>query len=460
MGIEGDKTIEMSAITPLRFTGVSTFSEDFNSIVTRAVSIASLPIKQMQNQQSALLSKKQSLSGINSSLQGLSSAIEKLGQLGRTRALSVSSSNTTRVSVVADGLSETASYSITDITSIAKAASETSAAGFATANATAVHTGDSLELVVGGNTYALDLTGANHLNGLRDAINGSGAPVKATVLNTGSNYYLSVTANATGEQALEVRTTAGDPGSNILTSTNQGANAKFKLNGLDVEKTDNVVTDAIPGLTFTVLDKTAAAETVTLSATSSRGTLATALQAFVTAYNDTSAQLNQQIGKQAGLLSGDFIIGQATRTLRQVAGYQGGGDLVKSLADLGIELDRQGVMSFKSTTLYSLSTSAFKDAFNFLGSERTGFGGVSASLKQLSDPVTGFIKTQQDNYDASDRRIQQSLDATTLRIENMQLTLSAKLQQADALLAGLQSQQTALESAIKSVNLSTFGKQS
>ena len=68
-------------------------------------------------------------------------------------------------------------------------------------------------------------------------------------------------------------------------------------------------------------------------------------------------------------------------------------------------------------------------------------------------------KCQQDNYDASDRRIQKSLDDTTLRNENMQLTLSAKLQQADALLAGLQSQQSALESAIKAVNLSTFGKQ-
>jgi hypothetical protein len=107
-GVEGDKAIEMSAITPLRFTGVSTFSADFESIATRAVQIASLPIKQMQNEQSALLSKKQSLSGINSSLQGLSTAIEKLGQIGRTRALSVSSSNTTRVSVLADGLSEAA----------------------------------------------------------------------------------------------------------------------------------------------------------------------------------------------------------------------------------------------------------------------------------------------------------------------------------------------------------------
>jgi flagellar capping protein FliD len=143
-----------------------------------------------------------------------------------------------------------------------------------------------------------------------------------------------------------------------------------------------------------------------------------------------------------------------------VAGYQGDGDLVKSLADLGIELDRTGVMSFKSATLYSLSTSALSDAFDFLGSENSGFGAVSASLDQLSDPITGFIKTQQDNYDASDRRIQKSLDDTTLRIQNMQLTLSAKLQQADALLAGLQSQQLALDSAIKSVNLSTFGKQS
>lgn len=451
----------MSSLTPLRFTGISSFSEDFQSIMTRAVQIASLPIKQIQNQQGELITKKQSLTALNTNLQSLTSSVRGLGEIGRTRSLTVTSSNTTRVSVVNNGVTSNTVYSITDITSVAKAASENTVTGLATADATAVDSGDDqLELAFGGQTYALDLSsGGNNLNSLRDAINSSGAAVTATVLNTGSNYYLSVTANAPGATTLEVRTTAGSAASNILTADNQGANAVFKLNGLDVQKSDNVITDVIPGLTFTILDKTEDDETVTLSAVSSRGSMATALRGFVDAYNATVEKLNTQIGEQAGLLSGDYLVGQTSRTLRQLTGYRADSGTVATLADLGIELDRQGKMSFNSTKFYSLSTGAIDGAFEFLGSETTGFGALSRSLDELSNPISGFIKLQQNNYDATDLRLEKQVGDLTARIERMQAGLSEKLQQADALLATLQSQQKQLEASIKSVNFTLYGKQ-
>lgn len=451
----------MSAITPLRFTGISTFSEDFQAIMSRAVQIASLPIKQLQNEQGALITRKQSVTALNTNLQGLTDAVRSLGEIGRTRSLSVTSSNTTRVTVVNNGVTATTSYAITEITSVAKAASETTVTGLATADATAVDTDDTLELVFGNETFALDLTTAgNNLEGLRDAINEAGAGVTATVLNTGSNYYLSVTANAPGANALQVRRTAGDAGSNILTATNQGANAVFKLNGLDVEKSDNVITDVIPGLTFTIQDTTDEGETVNLTAVSSRGSMATALAELVATYNATVEKLNTQIGEQAGLLSGDHLIGQVSRTLRQLTGYTGESGAVKSLAELGIELDRQGKMSFNSTKFYSLSTSAIDGAFEFLGSETEGFGGMSATLDQLSNPISGLFRLQQNNYDAADLRMQKQVSDLVARVERMQSSLAFKLQQADALLAGLQSQQSQLETSLKSVNFVAYGKTS
>jgi flagellar hook-associated protein 2 len=452
----------MSSITPLRFTGISTFSEDFQAIMNRAVQIAALPIKQLQNEQSGLITKKQSLTALNTNLQSLTAAVEKLGELGRTRSLTVTSSNTSRVTVVNNGVAGATSYAITDIESVAKAASETSLTGLATPDTTAVDADDDLvELVVGSETYALDLSGgANNLDGLRDAINESGADVTATVLNTGSNYYLSVTANAPGATTLQVRRTAGDAGTNIVTATNQGANARFKLNGLQVEKSDNVITDVIPGLTFTIREETDEEETVNLIATSSRAGVSTALGDFVTAYNDTMSKLKLQIGENAGLLSGDFIVGQVSRVLRQVTGYQASSGTVTSLAALGIELDRQGVMSFDSTKLFSLGTSAVESAFDFLGTESTGFGGLSDKLAEISNPISGLIKTQQNTYDEADLRMQKQIDDLTARVERMQSSLSFKLQQADTLLAGLQSQQSQLEASLKSVSLALYGKQS
>ena len=43
------------SLTPLTFTGVSTYSRDFQTILNRATQIASLPIQQLQNQQKDLL---------------------------------------------------------------------------------------------------------------------------------------------------------------------------------------------------------------------------------------------------------------------------------------------------------------------------------------------------------------------------------------------------------------------
>lgn len=454
-----DKPIAMSAITPLKFTGISDFSADFQLILNRAVQIAALPVQQLQTQQSDLIAKKQSLTALNSSLQDLTSAVQSLGELGRTKSLSVSSSNANKVSVVNDGITTPAIYTITDITSVAKAASETTASGFATADSTAVDTDDSLELVVGDQTFTLDLSSyGNNLNGLRDAINAAGAGVTATVLNTGTNNYLSITAGSTGEQTLQVRTTAGDAGSNILTSSNQGANAKFKLNGLDVEQKDNVVSSVVPGLTFTILDVTTNNESIKITSASTRGDLATGLNTFVKAYNAARDNLRQHMGESASLLSGDYLIGEASRTLRDIAGYQGSGGTVKSLADLGVELDKNGVMSFNSTKFYTLSSSTIDSAFSLLGSASTGFGALSKKLDQLSNPVTGFIRTQQNNYDTADARIQKQVDDLTVRIGRMQVSMSEKLQQADTLLASLKSQQNMLDASIKSVNFSLYGK--
>jgi len=340
-------------ITPLTFTGISEFSDDFQTILDRAVSIASIPLQEMQAEQADLLTKKQLLTNIRTAVADLASSVSALGGIGENRALSATSSNTTRVTVTLNGATQAGSYTISDITSVARAASETTASGYATADATAVSTDGIMELVVGSNTYTVDLTaeGANNLNGLRDAINDLDAGVTASVLNTGTGdtpYYLSITATNTGAQTLQLRETAGEAGTNILTSDNQGANAVFKLDGLDITRSGNVINDVIPGLSFTIQSETDPDETVVLSLSSSRTAMANALSEMVTAYNAVREQVNAQIGETAGLLSGDFIVRQIQSDMRALASYQGSG-AIKGLTDLGIE--------FESATL---STGSFK----------------------------------------------------------------------------------------------------
>lgn len=452
------------SITPLKFSGISTYSADFQKIVDRAVSIASLPIKQMQNQQSDIILKKQSLTALNGTLQTFAGTIQDLASMGDSHAISVSSSNTSIVSVQMTGTPAATSYTITDITSVARRASESTVAGFADKDTTQVDADGTLQLVIGDETHTIDLTTyGNNLNGLVEAVNDLGAGVHASILNTGSDtdpYHLSLVAEDTGATTLQLRGTVDDANTNVITATNQGANAKFKLNGLQIEKTDNTISDVIEGLTFNILDTTSDSESVVIGLSTNRGTLATKLTAFVNAYNAAMSKVNANIGETAGMLSGDSIVGTTQRALRSVANYMGSSGTVKSLMDLGIELDKSGTMSFDTSKFYSLSSSTITAAFDFFGSATTGFGASFKTIDAISNGYTGTIAQQQVELDKSDKRMTAQIETISQRIQLMQESLNTKLQLADGLLSQLQSQQSMLDSSLKSLETSTYGKSS
>jgi flagellar hook-associated protein 2 len=452
----------LSTSAPPTLSGISKFASDFQSVLTRAVAIAQLPVTALQNRDADILQKEQQLSTLGVSVGDLGASLFALGSLAQNKALVASSSNSSVVSVQATGATAPATYTISNITSVASAASETSQSGYATSNATAVSSTGTLKLVVGSGSFTIHLTpSTNNLVGLRDAINNSGLGVTAAVLTTGTGAtpnYLSVSANNTGATTLQVidDPTLGGANANLLTNTNQGSDAIFKLNGLNVDKPGNTVSDVIPGATFTIASTTTGAAKVTLSLASDRTQLETALEDFATKYNAAVDAVNAQVGKSAGLLSGDFIVRQIQQDLRQVTSVKGSG-AIQSLSDLGIQLGSDGKIAFNTTTFNSLTDSQISSAFTFLGSTTTGLGGLSQQFSQLTDPTTGLIQGQQDSYAATDKRLQGNISDLNTRISRLQARLTAQLQTADALQAQLSAQQQTLSATIQSLNYSAFG---
>src|SRR6266849_5226381 len=309
-------------LTPLSFTGLSQFSNDFQTILTRAVSIAQLPIKAMQNQQSNLLQEKQLATSLENAVSDLASSLTNLGSVGSNQGLATSSSDTSKVVINGSSLTTPASYAITNISSIASAASATTATGYADATTAAVSSTGTMQLKINGVAVSPNISldaAHNNLNGLRDAINGLNAGVTASVIGTGTGatpYYLSISANSTGLNAI---TLFDDPaGANTQKALNgsSGANADFYVNGAHVTSQTNVFSNVIPGVTFTIVGQTSGAEAVTLSAASDSTQLSNALQDFVSKYNAVGALLNAQIGTAAGLLTGNSLIYNIQSELR------------------------------------------------------------------------------------------------------------------------------------------------
>jgi flagellar hook-associated protein 2 len=544
------------SIAPLTFTGVSTFSTDFQTILTRAVSIATLPVTALTNQQTNIQQEKVLAGSIGSAISDMSSSLGSLAALGTTKGMEVTSTAPSVVTATAAGGSSGATYAITKVTSIARAASETTLSGYAgqqyssaysaltgpsaqsltfkandssghsqttiinlaaglnaadastaintalagnltgitatagtgtisfsgnssssftvafgdvttgggfatdktttrTSVATPVSATGTLQLTIGTTTTPIVLgAGQNNLAGLSDAINKLNLGVTASVLTTGtgnSPNYLTLSANHTGLTVLTLQ----DGATSLLSATNQGANTVFKLNGLDVTKPGTVVDDVVPGVSFTFNGTTATDQSVSISLASDRTKLSTALQDIVSKYNQVSGLLNAQIGPAAGLLSGNSLIVQARQAMFSLVNSSGASSSVQSLTALGIDLSNSGVMSFNSDRFNALSDSQVADAYSFLGSATAGPAAMQSKFTQLSDPLNGTIQAQQNQWDATDKRISKQVDALTERINAMQVTLQSKLQIADTLLAGLSSQQNILSSSISSLNFTS-----
>ena len=79
--------------TPLVFTGISSFSSDFQTVLNRAVSIASLPLKTLQNNEADILTKKTVLGSLNTAVDALGTSVAALGTVAAISFSSVFMSN-------------------------------------------------------------------------------------------------------------------------------------------------------------------------------------------------------------------------------------------------------------------------------------------------------------------------------------------------------------------------------
>jgi flagellar hook-associated protein 2 len=442
-------------ITPLTISGVSKYSSDLQSILNRAVQIAQIPVTALQNKDSDLLQKKTLLSGLDSSISSFSDSLKSLSSVAGSQALTATSSNPNAVTVAATGATTPASYTIDSVTSAATAASERTLISYADSASDPVSANGTLDLVVGGTHNKFTLTN-NTLVGLRDQINSLGAGVNASILTTSGGNYLSISSNTTGATTLQLNDDPDGANTNLLTNTNQGTNGVFSLNGIPVSQPGNVVNGVLPGVTFTIQGATSSP--VTLSLSSDRSQLSSALESFVQNYNSLKQTVTAQVGENAGLLSGDTAITQIQTLLRQITSYTGTSGSIKSLADLGIEFDSTGQASFNQDTFNQLSDSQISDGFQFLGSAKTGFGTFGAQLDQFTDPVSGIIQTEVDGVDRADQSIQDQISTLNDRITLMQTNMAAQLEAADAALADLESQQNTVSASLQGLNLVLYGK--
>ncbi len=445
-------------LSPLTFTGISQYSQDFQTILQRVTTIASFPLNQLKNEKADIATKRQLTNELNGSVELFGKRLAELRDIAGQRAISASSSSS-KVSVTSVTADAPNSYQITEVSSIAKAASETSTASFANSSSTQVSASGNLRLTLGASTYNFSLSPAeNNLVGLRNKINGLNAGVTASILTVGAGEnYLSVAANGAGAKTLSLNEDPSGVNTALLTTANQGSNLNFKLNGVSVSRPFNQVNDLVPGVAFTINQTTVVNESISINLTSDRSKLSNAISGFVDAYNALQSKVGQQVGEKAGLLSGDVLVREAQEILRKSSGFGLGAGLIKNWSDLGVSFEQSGAITLDSAIFNALSEAQITDSFNFFGGT-TGLGSLTSRSDGFTDAINGMAKLQINQYDRTDSRLTNQISSLEDRIEVLRSNYLQKLQVADALLGNLESQKNIVGASIDSLNLVLYGK--
>lgn len=453
-----------STATPITFNGLSQYASDFQAILNRQVSIAQLPLQQLQNQQTTLLQSQAALIALAPEVASLGNSIDALSALGSGQGLVANSSDSTIVTAVNNGDTSNATYTISNVTALAAPASETSLSGYADATTATVSTSGNVNLVYGVNTYNISLTpSTNNLNGLAAAINKLNVGVNATVLTTGTGAtpdYITLSASSPGKTTLQLQEVpaSGLP-VDLISASNQGLNSAFDLNGLPVITSSNTINGVIPGLTFTLQGKTTGTQTATISLAPDATSLSSALQSFAQSYNALATQVAGQVGTGAGALAGNSLVYELSSDLQQVSSYHGAGS-IGSLADLGLTFnDSTGQLTYDSSVVGGLSASQLQGAFTFLGTASSGFGSLAGVFTQLGDPTTGVIGQQVTADTAQNGTLEDKINTLNTQLAAFQANLTARLTKADEAVSELESQLTSVNSTLQGLDVVLYGKQ-
>lgn len=452
---------------------------DIDGLVANLVAAERTPAENRLNAREAVLtSRSASFNSVKAALTEFESASSKLAKASTFSQFTTSSSDTTKATISATSSASLGSYQLA-VTNLASA--QTLASGTFSATTDTLGTG-TLTIAIGtpsytGSTYSsftqtssVDITidsSNNTLAGVRDAINSAGAGVNASILKNGDDYQLLLVSEKTGlSNSMSVSVSGDSVGSDIddsglsklafnssgsqLTQYAAGANANFSINGLAVSSASNTVTDVIDGVTLNLLSATASP--ITIDVKTDTDTIVAEVQAFVDLYN-TYASLVTDVTKYdattgvAGDLQGDSTVRSVMSQIRSELGKSVTGltGSYTSLVDLGISIDKSGVMSFTQSTFKTAFAAAPTEVAGVFASTTVSGTAVEGVAEKLETLIEGFLVSTTGIFDSRITGINSQLEAIgedradlARRMQSLEDRYFAQLNAMDSLLAEIE----------------------
>ncbi|MDQ4008773.1 MAG: flagellar filament capping protein FliD [Actinomycetota bacterium] len=196
-----------------------------------------------------------------------------------------------------------------------------------------------------GEVFQLE-TGDGSLDGLVKAINAAGAGVRATTLQLADGTSRVIVRSEKTGADVTFGLTGLDP-AHVPTET-AGKNAQIMVGTDLLESATNTFTGTVSGLDITLSASATAGTVVDITVTRDSAAMTDSVQALVDAANAVLTDIASLTAYKTSTSAGGALAGDSTlRSLREelLSSITGGLD-GRSLADVGVELDRYGKITF------------------------------------------------------------------------------------------------------------------
>ena len=239
------------------------------------------------------------------------------------------------------------------------------------------------------------------------AINEANLSVTAELIDagtSGTDYFIKLTGGTGSDNAF---TPSSNPNSVLSFSTQQSAaNASLVVDGTTFARATNTISDIVPGVTLSLVAATSGTSANIVVNRDDSQVKAT-ISDFVSAYNASRSKLTKlHSAAEEGALKSDSVFKNLTKSIHNImlnTSSTPGASLTR-LSDIGISIDKTGVLSLESTTLENALKNNLSDVVeifsgstnndNEIGAKSRGIAGDLSKLIADSTSRSGYFTTQ------------------------------------------------------------------
>ena len=369
---------------------------DTKSIIEQLMAIEQRPLQKIEQRKSNSEQALSIYSDLRSKLNEFKTLASNMNTIREFRKMSVESPDEDVFTVTAGNNAQAGGHTL-KITQLAQAEMEVSQ-GYAE-KTSVVGTG-TFSLTVGSEDaveITLDETN-NTLEGMMQAINNSGAEVKATIINDGdaSNpYRLVVTSNETGTaNAISLDVSALSGGSAPIftdgsggTPGQQAKDALMVFDGINVVKSSNEIDDLLYDVTINLKDVDLE-KTYDIDIESNLDGIKEDINNFVTKYNEIVDYLKSKGSTSA--MKSDYTFSSIKRTITDIVtgGVDNTAGLFSTISSIGITTDTSGHLTVDDEDLTDALEDHFDDTMQLF-----------AAYGQPSSPYIEFLNVGSNTVD-------------------------------------------------------------